>query len=139
MKPRTTKAAPEILHRGSLMTYQDNGQERCLGYLFDFPGRGVYEPTFGKLDVTSEEAKTHNQLLSRAEIEGLDQNCAVGLGGMFYTRKADGHTVVATWLGEEVSREVRVNGNVLTFTRKGMTFRGRLRQNEDCFCFRRIQ
>ena len=139
MNPRTTKAAPEILHRGSLMPYQDHGQERCLGYLFDFPGRGVYEPTFGKVDVTAEEASIHNQLLSRAEIEGLDQNCAVGLGGMFYTRKADGHTMVATWLGEEVSREVRVRGNVLTFTRKGMTFRGRRRQNEDCFCFRRIQ
>ena len=72
-------------------------------------------------------------------MEGLDQNCAVGLGGMFYIKKADGHTVVATWLGEEVSREVRVRGNVLTFTRKGMTFRGRLRQSQDCFSFKRIR
>ena len=85
------------------------------------------------------EARTHNQLLSRAEIEGLDQNCAVGLGGMFYTKRPEGHTVVATWLGEEVSRHVQVRGNILTFTRKGMTFRGRLRRDQDCFCFRLIQ
>ena len=139
MTARHTKKAPEILHHGSLMTYQDAGQERCLGYLLNFPGRGVFEPTFGKLDATAEEATTHNQFLSRAEIEGLDQNCAVGLGGMFYTKKTDGHTVVATWLGEEVSRKVRVSGNVLTFTRKGMTFRGGLSPSQDCFWFKRIQ
>jgi hypothetical protein len=139
VKSRSTNHAPEILHHGSLMTYRDNRRERCFGYLFHFPGRGVYEPTFGRLDATAGEASTHNQLLSRAEIEGLDQNCPVGLGGMFYTKKADSHTVVATWLGEEVSREVRVRSNVLTFTRKGMTFRGRLRPSQDCFCFKRIQ
>jgi hypothetical protein len=121
------------------MTYQDNGSERCFGYLLHFPGHGVFEPTFGKLDVLAEEAKTHNQLLSQAEIEGLDQNCTVGLGGMFYTRKSEGRTIVATWLGEEVSRDVQVRGSVLAFTRKGMNFRGRLRREEDCFFFKRIQ
>lgn len=139
MKSRSTKRAPEILHRGSLMTYLDNGSERCFGYLFDFAGHGVYEPTFGKVDATAEEAKIHNQLLSQGQIQGLDQNCAVGLGGMFYTRKVDGRTVVATWLGEEVSREVRVRGDVLTFTRKGMTFRGRLPTEREGFCFKRIR
>jgi hypothetical protein len=82
---------PEILNRGSLMTYRDNGTERCFGYLLEFAGHGIYEPTFGKLDVTSEEAKTHNELLSQAEINGLDNNCEVGMGGMFYTRKAGPH------------------------------------------------
>ncbi len=120
------------------LTYRDNGAERCFGYLFDFPGHGVFEPTFGKLDVSAEDAKTHNQLLSQAEIDGLGQNCVVGLGGMFYTRKAEGRTIVATWLGQEVSREVRVRGALLTFTRKGMKFRGRLRREEDCFFFKRI-
>ena len=136
---KTSKKPPEILHRGSLMTYHDNGNERCFGYLFDFPGHGIFEPTFGKLDMTAQEAKTHNQLLSQAEIEGLDQNCTVGLGGMFYTRKAEGLTVVATWLGLEVSRQVQVKGTVVTFTRNGMSFRGRLRQEEDCFFFKRIR
>ena len=135
---KTPRKLPEILHRGSLMTYQDNGRERCLGYLFEFPGRGVFEPNFGKLEVTSEEAETHNRLLSQGEIKGLDHHCAVGMGGLFYTRKVDGQTRVTTWLGEEVSRNVQVHGNVITFQRKGMGFRGRLRQQEDVFAFRRI-
>jgi hypothetical protein len=45
-----------------------------------------------------------------------------------YTRKQDGRTVVRTWLGEEVSRDVQVNGNVITFNRNGMTFRGTKRR-----------
>ena len=129
---------PEIRHRGSLMTWQDHGQERCLGYLVEFPGHGVFEPNFGKLEVTSEETKTHNQLLSQGEIDGLDNHCAVGMGGLFYTRKVDGQIRVMTWLGEEVSRNVQVHGNAITFQRKGMNFRGRLRQHEDAFAFRRI-
>ena len=138
MKTTHKRQTPEILNRGSLLTYQDNGEERCFGYLFEFPGHGIYEPTFGKLDVTSEESKTHNTLLSQAEISGLDQNCAVGMGGMFYTRNTGGRKIVVTWLGDEVSQDVRIKGSVLTFQRKGMTFRGRLRSNEDCFAFRRI-
>ena len=53
--------------------------------------------------------------------------------------QAGGQPLVVTWLGEEVSREVRVKGSVLTFRRKGMTFRGRLRREQDAFGFRRIQ
>jgi hypothetical protein len=136
---KTLKKPPEILNRGSLLTYRDNDQERCFGCLFAFPGHGIFEPNFGKLDGTSAEANIHNQLLSQAEIDGLDQNCAVGTGGLFYTRKSDGQTRVVTWLGEEVSRNVRVRGNVITFQRKGMNFRGRLRQHEDNFGFKRIQ
>ena len=135
---KTAKKSPEILNRGSLLTYRDHDSERCFGYLMDFQGHGVFEPTFGKLAVLPEEANTYNQLLSRAEIDGLDHHCGVGLGGMFYTKKAEGRTIVATWFGQEVSREVQLRGPVLTFTRKGMTFRGRLRREEDCFFFKRI-
>jgi hypothetical protein len=141
MTTRKKNGPPEILHRGSLLTYLDNdtGQERCFGYLFEFPGRGIFEPTFGKLEVSSEEATTHNHLLSQGEIDGLDHNCALGMGGMFYTRQLEGQTVVGTWLGEEVSREVQVRGKVITFQRKGMTFRGRLHREQDCFGFKRIR
>jgi hypothetical protein len=129
---------PEVLNRGSLLTYLELGQERCFGYLFEFPGHGVFEPTFGKLEVTSEEAKTHNRLLSQGEIDGLDSNCALGMGGSFYTRHQEGRTIVVTWMGEEVSQEVQIKGQVLTFHRRGMAFRGRLRQDEDAFSFRRV-
>src|SRR4051794_15297760 len=100
MKNSKKRTIPEILNRGSLMTYQDNVAERCFGYMFDFPGQGVFEPTFGKLDVSAENATIHNQCLSQGEIEGLDKNCTVGLGGMFYIRKDNCHTIVATWLGQ---------------------------------------
>lgn len=129
---------PEILHRGSLMTYHDKNTERCFGYMFHFPRHGVFEPTFGRLEVTPEEAQTHNRLLSHAEVKGLDENCAVGMGGMFYTKKESGHSIVVTWLGDVVSREVRISGQVLSFKRKGMTFRGILRRDEDAFFFNRI-
>ena len=121
------------------MTYQDDGRERCFGYLFEFPGHGILEPTLGKLDVSSAEARTHNELLSQCEISGLDQNCAVGMGGTFYANKKNGHASITTCLGEEVSRDVQVNGNAITFNRKGMTFRGRLRPDEDCFHFKRTR
>ena len=84
------------------MTYQDNGRERCFGYLFEFPGHGVFEPTFGKLEVTSEEAKTHNRLLSQGEIEGLDNRCAIGMGGMFYTRRGQ---IAEPWLSPGWARK----------------------------------
>ena len=139
MSSRRKQEPPEILNRGSLLTYKDNGQERCFGYLFEFPGHGTVEPTFGKLEVSPEEAKIHNRLLSQGEIAGLDQHCGVGMGGVFYSRQVQSQTIVVTWLGEEVSREVRVKGSVLTFRRKGMTFRGRLRREQDAFGFRRVR
>ena len=132
------RSPPAIRNRGSLLTYRDKDDERCFGYLFEFPGRGIYEPTFGRLDVSSDEARTHNQLLSQAEIKGLDENCAVGVGGRFYTRKAERQTIVVTWLGEVVSQDVQIRGQVVTFRRRGMTFRGRLRQHDDTFAFKRI-
>ena len=56
-----------------------------------------------------------------------------------YMKSKNGPTIVTTWLGEEVSRDVQVNGSVITFNRKGMTFRGRLRPDEDCFHFKRTR
>ena len=139
MSRQQKRMPPEILNRGSLLTFRDEGGQRCFGYLIEFPGHGIFEPTFGQLDVTPEETRTHNQLLSRGEIEGLDTRCAIGMGGMFYHRKNDGRATVVTWLGEEVSRDVTVNGQVLTFQRKGMSFRGRLRRDQDAFSFKRVQ
>ncbi len=75
-----------LLHKGSLITFQPQGgdKEQCLGYLMHFQGHGVYEPTFGKVDVTPSEADAHNAALSGAEIQGLDANCRIGMGGTFY-------------------------------------------------------
>ncbi len=129
---------PEFKHLGSLITVEQDGQETALGYLFDAPGHGIYDAHFGGVGVTSEDAKTHNQLLDQALIKGLEENCRVGLGGTFYCSRTSGKTEVRTWLGTIVSERAVLRGNVLTFQRKGMKFRGRVRKDEDCFNFRRV-
>src|SRR3954470_3413510 len=110
----------EILHRGSLMTYQSKDTECCLGYLLVSEEHGVFEPSFGKLEVSSEEAQAHNRLLSQAEIQGLDQNCAVGMCGRFYTGKRWGQLTVSTWIGDIVSNRAQIKGSTITFERNAM-------------------
>lgn len=131
-----TKTQPELMNKGSLITTKDpDVRERCLGYLMAFEGKGVYEPSLGRVEVTKEEADIHNACLSRAEIEGLDKNCAVGMYGMFYANREA--RTVKTFSGDLVSAKVQINGASLTFERNGMTFRGRLGK-DDLFRFRRI-
>ena len=122
-----------IENRGSLMTIA--GTNTCLGYLMVFDGHGVFESSNGKMDITKEEADKHNQCLSEAEIKGLEENCQVGQQGMFYYSPKDG---VRTWTGTVVDSTPKVNGKSLTFTRKGKTFRGQIRKNDDCFTFKRV-
>jgi hypothetical protein len=105
-----------------------------VGYLFNSPGYGIYS-TEGKIEVTAEQADTHNRLLSRGEILGLDENCQVGQRGTLYTRARS----VITWAGELVSNDVTINGQVITFRRNGKVFQGRLQKHAGCFNFRRIR
>ena len=44
-----------IENRGSLMTVANTNT--CLGYLMEFGERGIFEPTYGKVEVTPEEAQ----------------------------------------------------------------------------------
>lgn len=128
----------EILNRGSLLTYHDGAHERCFGYLMHFPEHGTYDASAGKVDVSPDEADTHNKLLDRALIEGLDDNCQVGQHGSFYLGKRDGRTVVQTFVGALVSDDVTARGNSITFRRKGKVFRGRARMHEGILNFRRV-
>jgi hypothetical protein len=108
-----------------LITYEDQGIERCLGYLLVAAGRGVFEPTFGRVDVTAEEAKLHNRALSAAEIQGLDKTCEIGQGAVFYPAEAPGGSiVVSTWTGDRMAEATRP-GNRIYFRRSGKTFVGR--------------
>ena len=68
---------PELQNLGSLITYKDGDKDRCLGYLLHAKGHGVYEPEFGRVDISPEQAKLHNELLDQALVDGLD-NCEVG-------------------------------------------------------------
>ena len=122
---------PLLHNKGSLITVT---RPACLGFLIDFQDRGVYDAELGRVDVTPEEAKTHNALLSKAQIDGLDQNCEVGMGGTFYF--IDGK--IQTWTGELVSRYVQRDGNTVIFDRNGKRFQGELDPEADCFSFERI-
>jgi len=111
----------------------DARSNTVLGYLCEFPGRGIFSPE-GKVEVTADQAALHNRLLSRGEILGLDESCQIGHHGTFYYRYGS----VTTWVGELVSNRVTVSGRVITFRRGLKTFRGCLRKTADCFQFRRI-
>ena len=123
---------------GSLVTHKDGVEDRCLGYLMQFPGHGVYDASLGRVKVTPEEADTHNRLLDDALLQGLDDNCQIGQHGTFYVGKHESRTAIKTFLGTLVSTDVSVNGHSLTFRRKGKTFRGRMSRQHDLFNFRRV-
>ena len=128
-----------LLHKGSLLTFQPKGgdKEQCLGYLMHFQGHGVFEPAFGKVDVTPSEADAHNAALSGAEIQGLDANCRIGMGGTFYMGASGGKRAICTFTGTVVTEDVAVKGHSVTFHRKGMTFKGHKR-NDDLLFFERV-
>ena len=123
---------------GSLITYKDGEHDRCLGYLMNFQDHGIYDASLGKVEVTPQQAETHNRLLDDALLKGLDDNCQLGQHGMFYVSKHQGRTAVKTFLGAVVSDDVLVNGQSLSFRRKGKTFRGRLSRQHDLLQFRRV-
>lgn len=121
-----------IENKGSLMTVGDT----CLGYLIDFDGKGVFEPSYGKIDVTAEEAKKHNAELDNAMLKGMDENCMVGQYGTFYFVNSK----VQTFMGTIVSDKVHISPSKrgITFLRSGKQYRGTLQKNADCFNFKRI-
>jgi hypothetical protein len=120
-------ARDDLLHLGSLITYLDQDTERCLGYLFHAEGHGSFDPNFGRVEVTQEEAAYHNLALSQAEITGLDERCEVGQGAYFYIGNADsqGRVTVTTWIGALVSDTAQLRGRNITFARNGKQFSGR--------------
>jgi hypothetical protein len=122
----------------SLITYKDGDEDRCLGFLVNFAGHGVYDASLGKVAVTPEQAEVHNKLLDEALLHGLDENCEVGQHGTLYVGQHEGRSVIRTFLGTVVSTDVKVNGRSLTFRRKGKTFQGRMSRQHDLFNFRRV-
>ena len=131
-------STPVLSNIGSLIVYEDGGGDRCLGYLMEFKGHGVYDASFGRVDVTPESSAIHNKLLDQAMLKGLDENCEIGQHGTFYVGKIDGRLVVSTWLGTLVSDRCTQNGRSLAFVRGGKSFRGRLPEGADAFHFRRV-
>lgn len=121
---------------GGLLTYEHNGRKHCLGYLMNFKEHGVHDASLGRVDVTPEQANTHNAVYDKMMVEGLDKNCQIGQGGDFYINYE--HNQVRTWLGTVLGTLGRHSKTVFTFTRNNMEFRGRIRKDDDSVFFKRI-
>ena len=124
---------PQLENKGSLITIA--GTNQCLGYLMNFTGHGIFDANLGKLDLTPDEVKIHNDLLDKAMLEGLDK-CSIGQGGTFYFFPHK--RTVGTFMGTLVSEKVHLSGKVITFFRNGHQYRGRLQKEAECFNFKRI-
>jgi hypothetical protein len=111
----------------------------AIGYLFGH--EGVQWSPDGAVNCTEEQAKKHNELLDNMLVKGLDDSCEIGQGYHFYFFRAHGTTghQVRSWMGQVISDNVQLNGTSIIFTRKGKTFRGRLRNDEPVFNFKRIK
>ncbi len=131
----TSATEPDLRHVGSLITL---GDKQCLGYLMHFDGHGIYEANLGRIEISKRDADTHNRLLDDALLKGIDENCDVGMGGTFYWGHSGSTIIVKTFLGQQVSDRATLHGVVLTFHRKGKTFRGRVQKDAECFNFKRI-
>lgn len=146
---------PPLENLGSIITYTRGGTSYCLGYLMDFKDKGVWDATWGRVPVTPEQAKAHNELYDKANVAGLDNQCQVGQGSVFYvndgplsaSKTMTPPVRVNTFLGTTVSEgDVRVTapkrGKYLwvEFDRKGRTFRGRWhRYRDDSVFFERVR
>jgi len=128
---------PKIINDNGLLTFKnESGETQTLGYLFDFTGHGIYDPTLGKVDVQKSEVETHNKTLDEMLLNGLDQNCEIGQGYTFYWSEKP--LLVKTFIGTLVSDRVEKNGRSITFYREGKTYRGREQKDVECFNFRRV-
>ncbi len=135
-KPLTRE---QLEHFGSLITIK--GTDTCLGDLWHAEGHGTFDPNYGKVPVTNEESEAHNQALSKARLDGMDQNCEIGQGSFAYRHGGvppTGGSQVNDFIGAVISDNVTVHGNTLTFRRKGKTYRGRLSTKCDAFNFKRV-
>lgn len=149
-----SKSEPVLSHKGSLIICNEGTpREELLGFLIHSPDHGVFDSTHGKVDVTPEEAAIHNKLFSTALIEGLDERCQIGEGGLFYFHKGRSQAAdplkrvphVVTFEGDVVAAlghpdcsEFRVGTQNVTFVRKGKSFRGRLKTTEESLFIKRI-
>jgi hypothetical protein len=125
----------ELENLGSLITIK--GTNQCLDYLMNFAGHGVFTPV-GKVEVSPEHVKAHNDALSKAEIDGLDA-CEIGQCGSFYWN--GNKRTVKTFAGTLVA-EISLahhGSRTVTFTRTGKTFRGFIRKTCDLMTVKRIK
>ena len=112
----------QLENLGALITVKsDDGEDQCLGHLFHSEGHGTFDPTYGKVPITKEQADIHNSLLDQAQLNGLDKQCEVGQGAVFYF---DGAGRVTTWTGLIVTNDATaVSKTAFVFHRGNRKYR----------------
>lgn len=127
---------------GSLVTYEHAGQTCCLGYLMHFEGKGTYDATYGRVDISKEHADAHNAAYDKAQIEGLDSQCQIGQGSWFYVHEQTSPVTVKTFLGTvlnegavTVKMPTKGKGVHILFNRKGRVFKGRFKRQDGTSVF----
>lgn len=130
-----TPLRTELENLGSLITYKnEEGEDQCLGSLLHNPERGTFEPNFGKMDITKEEAEIHNKELDTALIKGLMENCEVGQGGNFYAEPTGSVYKITTWTGLEVGEALR-NGRKIRLRLEDKAFEAKLPATDSSYVF----
>jgi hypothetical protein len=117
---------------GGLITIE--GTNNCLGDLLENQG-AVFDPSWGRVDVTPEQAKEHNRVLAKCLIDGLDK-CDVGLGQMFYITEDNR---VTTWGGELVGENVSKKKTEVVVHRGEKVFKGKRRKNTAAIFLARVK
>lgn len=139
---KNKRTAPSLENLGSLITYDDKGTSRCLGYLITHEAK-VYDATFGKVDVSLEDAEKHNNCLSKAQIAGLDA-CEIGQCGDFYIDKRDNLPTspgFKTWQGEVLTAPgttSKVKRNTYEFIRNGKRYEATTSVDADTVFIKRL-
>ena len=118
------------------MTLLMRNETECYGYIFFSDGHGAFDPS-GQVDFTKEQVNAHNTALSKAEIDGMDQNCQVGQWGTAYydEKKKEMHT----WNGDVIAKVFYATKTTVHFTRPGKQFIGYRQKNADCMNFKRVK
>lgn len=129
---------PQLQGFGSLIYYQDEqGRNICLGDLIEFPGKGVYEPSLGRVEVPPDQVDAHNRALDKAMLTSMDANCEVGQGSYAYYDNLKG---VTSFIGTVICPRLYCErtASSVTFRRAGKVYRGRLSKAGESFNFKRI-
>jgi hypothetical protein len=129
----------QIKNIEGFLTVIEDGKEFALGYLMDFAGRGIFDATYGKVDISPEDAKRHNELFDKAMLDALDDRCEVGQGATFYWNGRE--KTVNTFIGTLVSDKCSEGGNKrkkVVFRRNGKVYSGIVQKDADCINFYRV-
>ena len=130
---RSPLTRDDLENLGSMVTVKESNT--CLGYLMDFREHGIFDASYGKVPLTKEEKDTHNQLLDKAILEGMDTAKAgqfMPIPPYFNVKERK----LTTFIGTVLQGNVTVTSGQVTLEKRissGLQiWKGKLHKNDDC-------